>query len=219
MGSYTLAAAHNSNEHPSAKADHRVFGLGWWLIGLASLAMVLLWAAGDTVQVLLRYDRTRILSGEYWRLMTGHWVHGGLRHMALNVLAAWVIALLFVRTYSTGQWLLILLGSVLAIDVGFLFREPQLEWYVGASGVLHGALAAGAIAWWREGSKSMALALTVIVVGKLAWEQFQGALPLVGDMVVIVDAHLYGALGGFVTAGCIQLAGRYSVSTRPLPPL
>jgi hypothetical protein len=89
---------------------------------------------------------------------------------------------------------------VTCIDAGFVLFEPQLQWYVGLSGVLHGALAAGVVAWWRHETRPLALALTLVLVGKLAWEQWHGALPLSGDMPVIVDAHLYGAVGGFLGA-------------------
>jgi hypothetical protein len=40
--------------------------------------------------------------------------------------------------------------------------------------------------------------LSAILLGKLAWEQSVGALPLSGDLAVVVDAHLYGALGGLI---------------------
>ncbi|MFL6551463.1 MAG: rhombosortase, partial [Povalibacter sp.] len=95
--------------------------------------------------------------------------------------------------------------------------EPQLQWYVGLSGVLHGALAAGAIAWWQHETRALASALTLVLVGKLCWEQWQGALPLSGDMLVIVDAHLYGAVGGLF-AGVVlwMFSRRWSVSHRSL---
>ena len=101
--------------------------------------------------------------------------------------------------------------SIAFIDVGFVFYEPQLQWYVGFSGVLHGALAAGAIAWWRSESRALALTLSVFFVGKLLWEQLHGALPLSGDLPVVVDAHLYGALGGAVAAGILWLSERLLV--------
>jgi hypothetical protein len=34
----------------------------------------------------------------------------------------------------------------------------------------------------------------------LLWEQWRGALPLSGDLNVIVNAHCYGALGGVLAA-------------------
>ncbi|WP_324314100.1 rhombosortase [Povalibacter sp.] len=161
---------------------------------------VLLEFGGEPVRLALRYERAAVLEGAYWRLLTGHLVHGGIAHLLLNVMGAALIATLFGRDYTPRQWLIVLLASAVSIDVGFVLFEPQLQWYVGLSGVLHGALAAGAVAGWRHESRSLALTLTLVLVGKLVWEQWQGALPLSGDMPVIVDAHLYGAVGGFLGA-------------------
>jgi hypothetical protein len=76
------------------------------------------------------------------------------------------------------------------------------------SGVLHGALAAGAVSWWRHESKPRALALIAILLGKLTWEQWHGALPFSGDMPVVVEAHLYGALGGALAAAWLAVHNR-----------
>lgn len=176
-----------------------------WPLGLVVLCVVLLSAAGDSARYALRYERTAIAAGEYWRLLTGHLVHGSWRHALLNLVGLWLLAGLFRRTYSAMQWTVIAIASLLAIDAGFWWLEPRLQWYVGLSGVLHGVLAAGAVAWWRVESRRFALALTFIVIGKLIWEQWQGALPLSGDLPVIVDAHLYGAIGGSVAAASLQL--------------
>jgi rhomboid family GlyGly-CTERM serine protease len=132
-------------------------------------------------------------------------VHVSGAHLLLNVLGLGVLAGLFPRDYSLSQWLLILFASMAAIDVAFVFYEPQLQWYVGLSGVLHGIMAAGAIAWWRHETKPMALALSLMLVAKLSWEQLHGALPFSGDMPVVVDAHLYGAMGGAAAGICISL--------------
>lgn len=168
-----------------------------WLVGLLALVSVLIELGGEPVRLALRYERVTILAGgEWWRLVTGHLVHAGPAHLLLNMTGLGLIAGLFPRDYSVRQWLIVLFVSIATIDLCFVLFEPQLQWYVGLSGVLHGALAAGAIAWWRHESRQMALALTVILVGKLTWEQWHGALPFSGDMSVIVDAHLYGAFGG-----------------------
>jgi hypothetical protein len=86
---------------------------------------------------------------------------------------------------------------------------------VGLSGVLHGALAAGALGWWRQESKPLALGLTAVLLGKLAWEQWHGALPLSGDMPVVVDAHLYGAIGGSLAGSFLWLQSRGWWAGRP----
>ena len=181
---------------------------GAWLVGLLAVVLVLLYFTGDAGRQLLRYERAAVLHGEYWRLLTGHLVHGSGQHLLLNAVGLGLIAALFPREYSLRGWLLILASSVVIIDLGFVFLEPQLEWYVGLSGVLHGALAAGAIGWWQHESRPLALALTLLLIGKLAWEQWHGALPLSGDMPVVVDAHLYGAIGGALAGFGLYLHNR-----------
>ena len=182
---------------------------GAWLVGLLALVLVLLWFTGESGRELLRYERAAVLQGQYWRLLTGHFVHGSGQHLLLNAVGLGLIAALFPREYSVRGWLLILASSIVTIDLGFVFLEPQLEWYVGLSGVLHGALAAGALGWWRHESRALALALTAVLVGKLAWEQWHGALPLSGDMPVVVDAHLYGAIGGALAGAFLWLRSRH----------
>lgn len=197
---------------PSISRLARQWMSGGWLLGLLIAALVLLSLPGEPGRLLLRYEREAILQGEYWRLLTGHLVHGNALHLLLNVAGLGLIAALFPSHYSPRQWLLIGLLSLVAIDVAFVFWQPQLSWYVGLSGVLHGALAAGGIAWWRRESKPLALALSVIFVGKLAWEQWYGALPLSGGMAVVVDAHLYGALGGALAGAILWMNTRTQVS-------
>lgn len=170
---------------------------GMWLVGLVAGVAVLLACAGEPARLALRYERLAVLDhAQLWRLVTGHLVHAGPAHLLLNMAGLGLIAALFPRDYSVRQWLIVLVASIATIDAGFVLFEPQLQWYVGLSGVLHGALAAGAIAWWRHESRVLALALIAILMLKLGWEQWQGALPFSGDMTVIVAAHLYGAIGG-----------------------
>lgn len=170
-----------------------------WLFGSFVVILVLLQTLGP--RNLLEYDRAAIVEhAQYWRLLTGHLIHDSAAHIGLNIAALAVLLLIFPRLYSLLQWLLIALVSLAAIDAGLVWNEPQLEWYVGLSGCLHGILAAAAVAWWRYESKGLALLLTLVVCGKLGWEAWQGGLPFYGDMQVVVEAHLYGAIGGSLTA-------------------
>jgi len=73
-------------------------------------------------------------------------------------------------------------------------------WYVGSSGVLHGVMAAGTLAHLRRRDLDGWLLAAFIVV-KVAYEQHTGALPFADSGAgVIVDAHLFGALGGLAVA-------------------
>jgi rhomboid family GlyGly-CTERM serine protease len=191
---------------------------GGWLLGLLTAVVVLLAVGGDSLRSLLRYERAAIIqNGEVWRLLTGHLVHGSFSHMALNLAGMVLLAGLFPRHYSLRAWLVIAAASIAVIDVGFVWYEPQLEWYVGLSGVLHGALAGGAITWWRYESKGLAMAMSALLAAKLAWEQSNGALPFSGDMNVIVAAHLYGAIGGAIAGALIWCVSRgWPRGSRPL---
>jgi rhomboid family GlyGly-CTERM serine protease len=148
---------------------------------------------------LMAWARAPLAHGELWRLITGHLIHLDLEHAVLNSLGLVLMWALFARDYSPRQWLPILLGTVAAIDAGLWFRSSTVQWYVGSSGALHGVMAAGTWAHLRRGDADGWL-LAAFLVAKLAYEQAAGALPFSGSDAVVVDAHLYGALGGLAVA-------------------
>lgn len=166
-----------------------------------------LWA--DEGRVALRFDRSGIEAGQLWRLLTGHFVHLGWPHLVLNALGLILVWLLCGRAYSIAAWCLVIGTAVAAVDAGLWYCDPALEWYVGLSGLLHGLLAAGIVTLVIGGSMEM-LVLGLLLVAKLAWEQLQGPMPgsdALAGAAVVVNAHLYGALGGTVVALVLR-AGR-----------
>lgn len=171
---------------------------GLWMMGLCAL-LVVPELGGDALRLALRYERTALADGEWWRLASAHVVHLDLEHAVLNALGLALLWALFAAEFTGRRWLAIVAASIAGVDAGLWFLEPALGWYVGASGALHGVLAAGALARLRR-HRMEGAALAVLLIGKLAWEQTQGALPLTISGPVVVDAHLYGALGGFAAA-------------------
>ena len=167
----------------------------------ASLALVLLplaggaWLAGS-----LRYERAAIAGGQWWRLLTAHFVHLDARHALLNAAGLALLWALFARVYTAWRWLAALVLISAAVDAGLWFLSSGLRWYVGASALLHGVFACGAIAMVRTGDRIGWIAL-VVFAAKLGWEQWQGALPFTPGPVVTAS-HLYGAAGG-VLAGLL----------------
>ncbi len=183
----------------------------WLVPGIVLLIALALMLTGDSGREWLRFDRVGIAAGEVWRLLTGHFVHLGVSHTLLNLAGLVLVWVLVGRTFTWPQWLYVMAGSVAAIDLGLWFGTTQLEWYVGLSGLLHGMLAAGIAAGLADRSHE-ALVLAVVVAGKLAWEQLAGPLPgseATSGGAVIVDAHLYGVIGGAaVAAGIIRVRRR-----------
>jgi rhomboid family GlyGly-CTERM serine protease len=171
--------------------------------GLALLAACLLLLtptlAGESARLLLRYDRSGLAGGEWWRLISAHLVHLDVRHALLNSLGLALVWALFARDYSPRQWLLIVLGAMAAIDAGLWLGDSTVLWYVGSSGALHGVMAAGTLARLRNGERDGWLLAALLAV-KLIYEHSVGALPFSGSDPVIVDAHLYGVLGGVAVA-------------------
>ena len=178
----------------------------WWVAIAVALLCVFGAGFGDAGRELLRYDRAAIADGEYWRLLSGHFAHMGYSHAAINLVGLLFVWLLVGRLYSTRQWMLVAAISIVAMDAGFWFLDTDLRWYAGLSGLLHGLLLAGAIAGIRP-LPLESIVICALVVAKLAYEQFVGPLPgseSVAGGAVVVNSHLYGAVGGTLVAVVIM---------------
>jgi rhomboid family GlyGly-CTERM serine protease len=179
---------------------------GFALLGCAAL-LLLPSFGGAPLRNLLRYDRTAIAHGQLWRLLTAHLVHLDLRHALLNILGLVLMWALFARDYRVRDWCLIVLGAMAGIDLGLGFADSTIQWYVGSSGVLHGIMAAGTLTALRTGGWEGRV-LAAVLAGKLLYEQLAGPLPLSGNDPVVVDAHLFGAIGALVVALFLTLRER-----------
>jgi len=183
-----------------------------WIVVALLVVCALLAAGGDEARELGRYERFAIESGEYWRLVTGHLVHLGFGHLWPNLAALAIIGLLFEDVFGTADWLRVGAASAAAIDLGLYALEPNVVWYVGLSGVLHGYVAAGALALLVRREKLGAV-LAICVAAKLTFEQVVGPVPFTAESVggpVVVAAHLYGVVGGLLAEAAAQIARRRS---------
>jgi rhomboid family GlyGly-CTERM serine protease len=179
-------------------------GLQWdrgrwvWLLAII-LVLDLVLGLGDSIGEALRYDRSAIAAGGWWRLLTAHIVHLDLHHLILNELGLVLVWALFAEDFDAVEWCVIVSVGALGISSGLFWLSPRVAWYVGASGVLHSIMAAGCAkhlavrAWDRW-------ILVVGLCGKLLYEQFGGREP----PLVVVDAHLYGAVSGFLAGAALS---------------
>ncbi len=150
-------------------------------------------------QLALQYQRDAILSGEFWRLASGHLVHLNTPHLFMNLLGFWLIWLLFLTRESACALCLyrlpvLMIGSALTL----LALSPEVAWYRGLSGALHGLLAL-ALLRQCESQRLTGGVLLLLFVAKIGWEQTTGAVPGSEAWIsgrVIVDSHLYGAIWG-----------------------
>ena len=167
------------------------------LLWLAIFILSFLLQAFDWVEN-WRFDRKYVEQGHYWLLLSGHVVHFNWAHWVLNMTGLGIVAFFFSPHASIRQWLSVILVSMLIISVAIVFWVPDIRTYVGLSGVLHGLFLYGALREIRFYPVS-GYVLLAVLVAKLAWEFFNGALPGSEEMTggrVLTESHLFGAIGG-----------------------
>lgn len=172
-----------------------------WILPICILVIAIINTSfQNTTETWLRYDRVNILEGELWRIFSAHLMHLTWNHLFMNLAGLLFIFFFFGNLLTQKQWLGIMAFSALFISLILLWTQPELRWYVGLSGVLHGLFIAGGIADIKIRPKEAFLFLAFII-GKLTYEQLMGPLPGSEESAggpVLVDAHFYGAIAGLI---------------------
>lgn len=160
---------------------------------------------GDELTLMLRFEREAIVTGQWYRMLTAHIVHLNWVHALMNIAAAVIGWMLFRHSFSNRQWLLSIVGCGLVISA-LLFSVPGLQWYVGFSGIVHGLMLQGLVFENRLRIIEKGLVVSALLL-KVAHELWQGSssadLELI-DGNIVVQAHLFGLLGGLVMIICIK---------------
>ncbi len=132
-----------------------------------------------------------VLDGQWWRIVTGAFLHGSISHIALNMLALWQVGsfceMLFGRTRFALVYTLATIGSGLAV-----VQFSPLAVTVGASGAifgLFGALVAAGVRLGPRGRSLIQQTLPVVAINVL----FTFAIPNIS-----IAGHFGGLLSGFV---------------------
>ena len=179
-------------QNPVLKRILRTFTLPLLIALIAALLQ------GLDSNELLRYQRDQVLAGQWWRLLSGHFIHLGWAHWLMNMLGLLLIHLLFEPFFKKWQVIFYLVLSGVLISLCMLTLSPGVGWYVGLSGALHALFIAGLLAQMRQQPAYAGLILSILLA-KLLWEQIYGPLPgseqTAGGPIVIV-AHSYGAITG-----------------------
>lgn len=175
------------------KQLHKTGQLYFWLVLFLLCFFIQLLQLHDY----MRFDRALIEQWQIWRLVTGHLTHLNWNHFMLNMTGLGIVVYFFANYQTTGYWMLALLYLALFCSGGLLL-DGELNRYVGLSGVLHGLfIIGGRLEMLRF--KASGIALLLLIIGKLIWEQLNGAMPgsesLTGGRIAI-NAHLYGAMAG-----------------------
>ena len=131
-----------------------------------------------------------VAGGEWWRLFTGGFLHGGLLHLGFNMLVLWLLGSQLERAMGWPRFVTLYMASLLAGSFGVMLLDPTAM-TVGASGAIFGLMGAAValqratgVNWWSSGLG------TLLVVNLLLTFTMPG---------ISVGGHIGGLLGGLLT--------------------
>jgi len=128
--------------------------------------------------------------GDWWRLITSAFLHGGLLHIAFNMLALWWLGSPVEIALGRARYLGLYLVSGLAGAAGALIADPNSV-TVGASGAIFGLLGAGLILEWQATGSLAGNYLMLIVINL--------AISFSPGLNISYGGHIGGLIGGIVT--------------------
>ena len=127
--------------------------------------------------------------GDWWRMVTSMFLHGGYLHLALNMYSLYYVGSILEIQIGRLQFLLLYFGSGIAGSAGAILWSPYVP-TVGASGAIFGSLGALFILE-RRGSIATGGQIAGLIVLNLV---FTFAL----SSYISVGAHVGGLIGGVI---------------------
>jgi len=133
--------------------------------------------------------------GEWWRVITGMFLHGGFTHIALNMFSLYIVGKVAEELFGRGEYLLLYFASgIVGASASVMMHPEGLS--VGASGAIFGIF--GAIAGY-----ALAYRHALGERFKRFMREFGGVLILnliLGFSIPGIDmsAHIGGLIVGFV---------------------
>lgn len=150
----------------------------------------------------LRYERNLILQGDYWRLLSAHFVHFNFIHLAMNLVGWWAFLVMCGRLFSLKQISLNIFILVFGISLSLLFLQVDFQWYLGFSGVLYGLLVLGSLHIALREQLTLGTLIFSVLIFKLGLDNYTDnqasvSARLIGAPVATA-AHVYGLVMGLL---------------------
>lgn len=186
--------------------------LPWVSFALAAASLVVFAVFGGKSEAFI-YDRELIENGEFWRLLTGHFVHLDQQHLLTNVGALIALGFLYETSPHGGANRLLLgcfgLAGTLISSALFL-GDPGTQFYCGLSAILNTLYVVTMIAMWRETRSHIWLVALGLLFAKTAYETLFGSILSNNlEWPPHIGAHLTGILSGILLVFLDHLKRRY----------
>jgi membrane associated rhomboid family serine protease len=176
-----------------------------WEIKVAGPGMLSFTGGGNLERVLQEgslYPAAVLQDGQWWRIFTGAFLHGGLLHIGVNMMSLWFLGRFIELAVGPWRMLFIYTASLVAAGLGVVYFSPPLVPTVGASGAifgLFGALFAIGLKLGKPGMDLVRANIGILVLNLV----ITFTVPAISW-----QAHISGLLAGFVLTFAIYAPPR-----------
>ena len=132
---------------------------------------------------------------EYWRLVTGAFLHAGLLHIGFNMYLLWILGGLLEPAIGRVRFLGLYVVSLLGGSFGALLASPH-GLTVGASGAVFGLMGASVVIMRARGFDPMASGIPALIVINLLFTFFFPGISIGG--------HIGGLVAGTAAAWVME---------------
>lgn len=140
--------------------------------------------------------RDEVLAGEWWRMLTATFLHGGFNHVIGNMIVLYIVGMACEHAFGPARTTLVYFGSGVAGSALSLLASAGPS--VGASGAIFGVLAAVVVTLYRHQDRFYVRDKRIgfVLAAWAAWQLLTGFLtPFIDNF-----AHLGGMIGGATAA-------------------
>lgn len=130
-----------------------------------------------------------VAEGEWYRLVTGGFLHGSLLHLGFNMYVLWILGKQLEPTLGRVGFAAVYFASMLAGSLGVMVLDPEAL-TVGASGAVFGLFGYAVVAQFVRGINPLQTGLGAVILINLA---FTFLVPGIS-----IGGHVGGLLGGLV---------------------
>jgi rhomboid protease GluP len=168
-----------------------IFAAETWIEALGSAEDLILIGA---------LSRDAVMQGEWWRLVTAVFLHGGLEHLLGNMIALFVLGMVCEHAFGRAQFLALFVLSGIAGSLLSMLTSAGPS--VGASGAIFG-LQGAAIVLFRRHRERLLVRDRRIGVVLIVWALYTIASGLVTPYVDN-GAHIGGFIAGALIARALH---------------
>jgi membrane associated rhomboid family serine protease len=141
-----------------------------------------------------------VAEGEYWRLITGGFLHDGILHIGFNMYILYWLGTMLEPVMGHVRFAALYFASLLAGSFGALVADPNTL-TVGASGAVFGLMSAAFIFQRARGIDPWRSGLGPVILLNLA-------LPFIlPGLNISIGGHVGGLIGGAIAALAIERLG------------